>query len=118
VLSLGSHCSESILHYLAQLVEVEMVDRRAKTNEFRSAVKSRDPYALAKVLNIPSVSPVKGSEPKPPKESLQEGGTDWSSVLNAWLGACEAAEAVSCSFLNDLSLHSLDSFRTTFSSID
>jgi hypothetical protein len=96
VLSLGSHCSVSIPDYLARLAEVEMVDRRAKTKEFRAAVNSRDPFVLAKVLNIPSVSPVKGSEPNPAKESLQEGGTDWSNVLNAWLGACEAAEAVSC----------------------
>jgi hypothetical protein len=79
-----------------------MVDRRAKSKELSAAVKARDPYVLAKVLNVPSVSPVKGNEPKPPKESLQEGGTDWSNVLNAWLGACEAAEAVSCgSSLND-----------------
>lgn len=74
-----------------------MVDRRAMKEAFRTAALSRDPYALARVLNVPSVSPVKGSEPKPPQrpESLQEKGTDWSSVLNAWIGACEAAEAVS-----------------------
>jgi hypothetical protein len=78
-----------------RLPVTEMVDRRAKTKELSAAVKARDPFVLAKVLNVPSVSPVKGSEPKPPKESLQEGGTDWSNVLNAWLGACEAAEAVS-----------------------
>jgi hypothetical protein len=91
----GSHCSVSIPDYLTRLVEVEMVDRRAKIKELRAAVNARDPFVLAKVLNVPSVSPVKGSEPNPPKESLQEGGTDWSNVLNAWLGACEAAEAVS-----------------------
>jgi hypothetical protein len=72
-----------------------MVDRRAKREEFRAAVNARDPFVLAQVLNVPRVSPVKGNEPKPPKETLQEGGTDWSNVLNAWLGACEAAEAVS-----------------------
>jgi hypothetical protein len=74
-----------------------MVDHRAKKEEFRAGVNARDPYALAKVLNIPRVSAIQGSEPAPPKhpETLQEGGTDWSSVLNTWIGACEAAEAVS-----------------------
>lgn len=97
MLSLGSHCSVSIPDYLTlRLVEDEMVDRRAKTKELRAAVNAKDPLVLAKVLNVPNVSPVKGSEPKTPTESLQEGGTDWSNVLNAWLGACEAAEAVSC----------------------
>jgi hypothetical protein len=80
-------------------IQFKMVDRRARTKEFRAAVNSRDPFVLAKVLNVPGVSPVKGTEPNPPKESLQEGGTDWSNVLNAWLGACEAAEAVSCGYL-------------------
>jgi hypothetical protein len=75
-----------------------MVDRRGKIKELRAAVNSKDPYVLAKLLNVPSVSPANGSEPKAPKESLQEGGTDWSNVLNAWLGACEAAEAVSCGY--------------------
>jgi hypothetical protein len=87
-----------------------MVDRRAKREEFRAAVNARDPFVLAKVLSVTSVSPLKGSEPKPPKESLQEGGTDWSNVLNAWLGACEAAEAVSVVKWSALYLHSLDPF--------
>lgn len=78
-----------------------MLDRRAAKEAFRTAVQKLsyqgDPYALAKILRIPpvnnQVAAAANSKPSS-KESLQENGTDWSAVLNAWLEACEAADGV------------------------
>ena len=74
-----------------------MIDRRSKREELKAALSSRDPYLVASVLLIPPIADSKGSEPKQPNnpDNLQDNGTDWSFVLNSWLDACEAAQAVS-----------------------
>jgi len=74
-----------------------MIDRRSKKEELRAALSSRDPYVVASVLLVPPIADTQGNEPKRTKneESLQDNGSDWSAVLNNWLDACEAAQAVS-----------------------
>lgn len=95
-----------------------MVNRRAKKDEFRLALRSRDPYALATILSIPRIAETKLEEPQipGPREQLEENGNDWSAVLSSWLDAYEAAEAgyaIKCYESQSL-LHS--SFNHLFSS--
>ena len=78
-----------------------VVDRRTKKSEFQAAIGRlrRDPWALAKVLQLPEIASnqTTGTAPNSDgiRETLQENGTDWSNVLTHWLDAWQAAEAVS-----------------------
>jgi hypothetical protein len=78
-----------------------MFDRQSAKDTFRSAVHKLgggDPYALAKLLQIPPVSPLRRDDSKQlarPESLLDVNGTDWSGVLNAWLDVCEASAGVS-----------------------
>lgn len=61
----------------------------------RAAVASRDPYRVAKALDLPPISPQKRGTPNTHKETLQDAdGMDWSNVLSSWLDACDAASKV------------------------
>ena len=74
------------------------IDRRAYTAEFQRAVRSSDPYRLASVIDLSPLAdqPVAGwNNNNHETTSCEIDGTDWSSVVTAWLDACEAAEAVS-----------------------
>jgi hypothetical protein len=98
-----------------------MIDRRSKTEEFRSAIRARDPSYLAALLKLGPVASTKHANPprKGVSENLKENGTDWSGVLSAWLDASEAAEAVGC-FLQELNWFPLRGARvltTTSSSL-
>lgn len=74
-----------------------MVDRRKKKADFQAAVRSSDPYALARVLVLPAVnSQQRQVEPNPTsQESFQDNGLDWGAVLTNWLDTWEFVEAVS-----------------------
>lgn len=88
-----------------------MFDRRSKSAEFRTAVNKvyrGDPFPLAAALRVPPPSPSKREKSSSSKKKLEsfqaDNGTDWSAVLNAWLDACEASDAVryegkQCAFL-------------------
>lgn len=92
-----------------------MVDRTAKREEFRAAVRSMDAFQLAKVLTLPPLPRSQSShEPQFGKaESLQVSGTDWGIVVTAWLDALEAAEKVRFSHSNvQLSSSCIASTRT------
>ena len=77
-----------------------MFDSDAAIASFQRALAKfdrGDPRAIAQVLEIPAVSPNKQrSKTKSDyRQSLKSSsGTDWSGVLNSWLGACEAADKV------------------------
>ena len=73
-----------------------MSSRRSMVEEFRSAVRARDPFVLAAVLKLPPVAGTKTAKAPAKKgsEQLKENGTDWSGVLSAWLDAWQAAESV------------------------
>lgn len=75
-----------------------MFDRCNEKDAFQKAVGilHRDPQALAKILRIPPPSPNQQQQQRQhPRETLKgPDGTDWSSVLNLWLGACEASHMV------------------------
>ena len=66
-----------------------------KRNELRSALRSGDPYAVAKVFQISGVAPQKApSEPQlggNNKEPLQENGVDFTNVAKLLVEANEYA---------------------------
>ena len=62
-------------------------------NTLRSALSSQDPYRIASALELISLSPFAGNgSSKKHTERLNVGNTDWSSVLNSYLDACDAAK--------------------------
>lgn len=84
-----------------------MFDRQSEKDRFRVAVFKLgrgDPYALAKILPIPPVSPQKRDESKSTRQEslLDDTGTDWSGVLNSWLDACEASAGVRLGMIRDI----------------
>jgi len=50
---------------------------------------------MAKLLRIQPVSPNKSPAGNKSRENLQHDGADWTGVLNAWIDANVAADAVS-----------------------
>jgi hypothetical protein len=99
-----------------------MFDRKSRAQQFRVAVRnfgSNSDYGdsthkLAVLFRIAPLSPARStgeSRSSNEVESCQgENGIDWSSVLNSWLDACEAAEKVTIAdFMNRL-----DSFINLF----
>ena len=74
-----------------------MFDQGNAKSAFLTALRrlSGDPYQMAKILRIGSVAPHKSSaSPHKSRESLQLDDVDWSAVLNAWIDANLAADAV------------------------
>jgi hypothetical protein len=61
----------------------------------RSAVASKDPYKIAAALELPPIAETRTSSSIPTfnESMIAADGTDWSSVLNNWKEACEAARA-------------------------
>lgn len=90
------------LRYNKQVVDTveTMFDRDAAVASFQRALTKLDrgdPRAIATVLEIPAVSTTKQTSQRKSdyqKTLKSSSGTDWSGVLNFWLGACEAAEKV------------------------
>lgn len=67
--------------------------------ELKTALASRDPYRIAKALELPPISPQQQGTPITHKETLQDAsGVDWSNVLSSYLDACDAATKV-CLFM-------------------
>lgn len=87
------------------------MDRRAMIGKFRQALRSHDPYDLARVLKIPPVSATQQGSPSSTKssETLQEDGKEWGGILSSWLDATQAALAVS-----NRDLYLLDLYRNRF----
>ena len=88
-----------------------MFDRRSASEKFRLAVRNlsspsrlasaADPIPpLASIFRITLITSTtasddNGNNVKTNAESFQaENGTDWSSVLNPWLDACDASSKV------------------------
>ena len=74
-----------------------MFNRSDKRDELRAALHSNDPYALAKVFKILTVSPNKSpSEPDPPtlKEPLNYNRVDFTNVAKLLLEVNEYAAHV------------------------
>ena len=93
-----------------------VASRRERVTAFQSALQSlsqrEDPFTLAKLVRYHVPSNVGGLAPprKPtshnnkdvmtppptggPKETLQYDGTDWSTIVTAWLDAQEALDNV------------------------
>ena len=72
--------------------------RRTKVQDFRAALGARDPFVLQRVLKLPPIAVDKQASPPTRASSEQQvrvNGTDWSTVVSAWLDASQAAEAVS-----------------------
>lgn len=76
-----------------------MIDLRTKRDEFRRAL--HDPFQVAKLLQIPPISPSSNQHPSTSvvhisksSEKCEYEGIDWSGVLSNWLDACQAADAV------------------------
>ena len=67
----------------------------ASVDSLRRAVSSRDPYGIAKALELPPLVPPKtGASWRASHTSFSDSaGADWSNVLNAYGDACEAAKA-------------------------
>ena len=81
------------------------MNERQSLEQFRSALRSPDPNALAKVLKIPPLSANKQRNP-PSKSSarLEEDGKDWSGVVSAWMDATQYALTVSSSLFISLDI--------------
>jgi len=74
-----------------------MFNRNDKRSELRAALTSGDPYAIAKVFKILSVSPNKSpSEPNPSssKETLTQNGVDFTNVAKLLVETNEYASHV------------------------
>jgi hypothetical protein len=74
-----------------------MFDRSNAKSTFLTALRrlSGDPYQMAKILRIGAVAPdISPSAPHKSRESLQLDDVDWSAVLNSWIDANLAADAV------------------------
>lgn len=78
-----------------------MFQRSDKRNELRAALRSGDPYVVAKVFQI-TVAPQKSpSEPQPSqdKQPLNENGVDFTNVTKLLVEANEYAVHVRTKFL-------------------
>lgn len=86
-------------HYSSQGYSIQMsksMDSRAKRDELRAALTSRDPFVVASVLQVPPIAPAERATPSPLpcKESMEYNGQDWTPVLSNWVDACNYALAV------------------------